>query len=59
VGLLAAALDGATPQEIAEIPLDLLHLLKLDEVLGMMRSQGLSAVVRRVKRAGEALVAAR
>src|SRR5690242_15391988 len=59
VGLLASALDGATPREVAETPLDLLHLLRLDEVLGMMRSQGLSAVVRRVKRAGEALAAPR
>jgi cysteine desulfuration protein SufE len=55
VSLLAGALDGSTPREIAEVPLDLLHLMGLDETLGMMRSQGLSAVTRRVKRAGELL----
>jgi cysteine desulfuration protein SufE len=54
VSLLIGALDGATPAEVAEIPLDLLHDLKLDEALGMMRSQGLSAIVGRVKRAGAA-----
>ena len=55
VSLLQQSLDGATPAEVAEIPLDLLHELRLDDALGMMRSQGLAAIVRRVKRAGQAL----
>src|SRR5688572_1792783 len=55
VSLLVKALEGATPAEVAEIPLDLLHMMRLDETLGMMRSQGLGAIVRRVKRAGETL----
>ena len=55
VSLLVRAIEGATPAEVAEIPLDLLHMMRLDETLGMMRSQGLGAIVRRVKRAGETL----
>ncbi len=55
VALLQSNLDGATPAEVAEVPLDLLHELRLDDALGMMRSQGLAAIVRRVKRAGQAL----
>lgn len=52
VSLLVGALDGAPAAEIAELPADLIGLLKLDETLGMMRSQGLGAVVRRFRRAG-------
>jgi cysteine desulfuration protein SufE len=50
VSLLVLALDGATPAEVAAVPDDLLHDLRLDETLGMIRMQGLSAIVRRVKR---------
>ena len=51
VSLLARALDGAPPAAVAAIPDDLLHELRLDEALGMTRTQGLTAIVRRIKRA--------
>lgn len=51
VSLLVQALDGATPADVAAVPDDLLHALGLDDALGMMRTQGLSAIVRRIKRA--------
>lgn len=50
VSLLVRALEGATPADVATLPDDLLHELGLDEALGMMRSQGLTAIVRRIKR---------
>ncbi|NOT07384.1 MAG: SufE family protein [Gemmatimonadales bacterium] len=50
VALLVTTLDGATPAEIAAVPDDLLHELRLDDALGMLRTQGLSAIVRRIKR---------
>ena len=53
VSLLIHALDGATPAEVAAVPDDLLHALRLDDALGMTRIQGLTAIVRRVKRAAE------
>ena len=51
VSLLVQSLDGSTPAEIAAVPDDLLHALGLDDALGMMRTQGLTAIVRRIKRA--------
>jgi len=51
VSLLVDALDGAAPAEVAAVPDDLLHALRLDDALGMTRTQGLTAIVRRVKRA--------
>ena len=51
VALLIQALDGVTPAAVAEVPDDLLHALRLDDALGMMRTQGLDAIVRRIKRA--------
>jgi cysteine desulfuration protein SufE len=50
VSLLIKGLTGATPEEVAAIPSDLLDRLQLTETLGMTRMQGLSAVVQRVKR---------
>jgi cysteine desulfuration protein SufE len=58
VSLLAAALDGRAPAEAAALPADLLHLMGLDETLGMMRTQGLTALVRRVRREAAALAGA-
>lgn len=55
VSLLVTALDGAPLREAAELPADLLHLMRLDETLGMMRSQGLGAVVRRIRASAAAL----
>jgi cysteine desulfuration protein SufE len=50
VSLLARGVNGATAAEVAEIPGDLLDRLGIAEVLGMMRTQGLSAILGRVKR---------
>lgn len=50
VSLLVHGLEGATPAEVAALPDDLLHSLGLDEALGMMRTQGLTAIVQRIKR---------
>ncbi len=50
VALLARSLEGATAVEVAALPDDLLHALRLDEALGMTRSHGLTAIVRRLKR---------
>lgn len=51
VSLLVHGLAGATPGEVAALPDDLLHSFGLDEALGMLRTQGLTAIVRRIKRA--------
>ena len=50
VSLLAKGLNGESPEAASRIPSDLLDQLKLGEALGMTRTQGLSAVVQRVKR---------
>jgi cysteine desulfuration protein SufE len=51
VALLLRTLNGAPPAEVAEVPDDLLGRLRLVETLGMMRVQGLTAILRRVKQA--------
>jgi cysteine desulfuration protein SufE len=51
VSLLVRTLDGATPAEVEEVPDDLLDRLKLVETLGMLRIQGLTAVLHHLKRA--------
>jgi cysteine desulfuration protein SufE len=51
VALLLRTLNGAPPAEVAEVPDDLLDRLRLVETLGMMRVQGLTAILRRVKQA--------
>lgn len=51
VSLLARSLEGVTPAEVARVPDDLLDQLGLTETLGMTRTQGLSAILGRVKRA--------
>jgi cysteine desulfuration protein SufE len=51
VALLVSMLDGQPPSTAAALPVDLLHALRLDEALGMMRTQGLTAIVQRIKRA--------
>lgn len=55
VSLLIKGLNGARPEEVSAIPSDLLDQLKLAETLGMTRTQGLSAVVQRVKRMGNSV----
>jgi cysteine desulfuration protein SufE len=50
VSLLVRGLEGATPEEVAQVPNDLLDQLGLTETLGMNRTQGLTAILNRVKR---------
>jgi cysteine desulfuration protein SufE len=50
VSLLAKSLDGAAPAEVARVPDDLLDQLGLSETLGMTRTQGLTAILYRIKR---------
>jgi cysteine desulfuration protein SufE len=50
ISLLAKALEGAGPADVARIPDDLLDQLGLSETLGMTRTQGLTAILYRIKR---------
>lgn len=50
VALLATRLTGRTPAEVAEVPDNLLDQLGLGETLGMMRTQGLTSILGRIKR---------
>lgn len=58
VSLLARTLDGATPADVERVPNDLLDQLALTETLGMTRTQGLSAILMRIKRTVAGAVAA-
>jgi cysteine desulfuration protein SufE len=49
VSLLAGALEGQSPDAVARLPLDLLDQLGLSETLGMTRTQGLTAILHRIK----------
>jgi cysteine desulfuration protein SufE len=49
VSLLARTLEGAPPGAVAGLPLDLLDQLGLSETLGMTRTQGLTAILHRIK----------
>ncbi len=51
VALLRSRIAESTPAEVAAIPDDLLERLGLAEALGMLRTQGLTAILGRVKRA--------
>ncbi|MGH7535996.1 MAG: SufE family protein [Gemmatimonadales bacterium] len=50
ISILARSLDGVSPEEVARVPDDLLDQLGLSETLGMTRTQGLSAILHRIKR---------
>jgi cysteine desulfuration protein SufE len=50
ISLLAKTLDGVSPDDVARVPDDLLDQLGLSETLGMTRTQGLSAILFRIKR---------
>jgi cysteine desulfuration protein SufE len=50
VSLLARTLEGQTPDAVARLPMDLLDQLGLSETLGMTRTQGLTAILYRIKR---------
>src|SRR5438105_4610037 len=49
VSLLLEGLDGATVEEILQVPGDLVERCGLGEILGMLRVRGLTGVLRRVK----------
>jgi cysteine desulfuration protein SufE len=51
VALLIHGLQGMTRAEVAALPVDLLDQLRLGETIGMNRTQGLSAIVGRIRRA--------
>lgn len=55
VSLLQHRLAGATVTEVGEIPDDLLDRMGLTDALGMTRTQGLTAILGRVKRTVAAL----
>jgi cysteine desulfuration protein SufE len=50
VSLLSKAVHGATAEQVAELPGDILDRLGLAEALGMTRMHGLTAMVGRLKR---------
>jgi cysteine desulfuration protein SufE len=50
IALLVKALDGGPAEAVARVPDDLLDQLALSETLGMTRTQGLGAILARVKR---------
>jgi cysteine desulfuration protein SufE len=50
ISLLARSLEGERPEAVARIPLDLLDQLGLSETLGMTRTQGLTAILHRIKK---------
>lgn len=50
LALLGKGLEGATRETVASVPNDLLDQLGLSESLGMTRTQGLTAILQRIKR---------
>jgi cysteine desulfuration protein SufE len=50
IALLARTLDNQTAEAVAQLPDDLLDQLGLSETLGMTRTQGLTAILDRIKR---------
>lgn len=55
VSLLARAINGASAEDVAAVPSDILDQLGLSEALGMTRMHGLSAMVGRIKRMAKEL----
>ncbi len=51
ISLLIRTLDGEPAAAVAAVPDDLLDQLRLSETLGMTRTQGLTAILARIKRA--------
>lgn len=49
VGILIDAFSGATPDEVLEVPADVIRRLGLIEALGMVRMRGLSAILNRIR----------
>lgn len=55
ISILVRAFDGATREEVANIPSDLLERLGLNELIRMTRVVGLTAVLARIKSAAAKL----
>ena len=49
VGILMEAYDGATPQEVADIPADMLRQMGVAPLLGPQRQRGFAGVLGRLK----------
>src|SRR3954449_8377750 len=49
VAILVEGLDGATVEEVLQVPRDLVEQIGLPEILGMLRVRGLHGVLNRVK----------
>jgi cysteine desulfuration protein SufE len=49
VSMLLEGLNGATVEEVLQVPSDLVDRCGLSEILGMLRVRGLSGVLRRLK----------
>lgn len=49
-GILAAGLDGATPDEVLATPDDLADRMGLAQTISPLRLRGMTAILRRVKR---------
>ena len=49
VAMLLEGLNGATVEEVLQVPGDLVDRCGLSEILGMLRVRGLSGVLRRLK----------
>lgn len=50
VGFLVEALDGSEPAAVLDLPEDLMDRMGLAELLGVVRTRGLGAVLRRIRR---------
>ncbi len=50
MGFLMESLNGASAEEVAGLPADLLDRMGLGEVLGVMRTQGLGSVIQRIRK---------
>ena len=49
VSILIEAYNGATPEEVLDIPTTLLQKLGLAEKIGALRSRGIGAIIQRLK----------
>ena len=57
-GLLHTGLDGATPQEVLETPLEFAQKMGLNQAVSPLRMRGLSAMLGRIKAMVAAAMAA-